>query len=132
MAGTLLLLVAPHEEHSLGRLSGLDVEQLRQIIDGLRRRRGNLFHGQRFTGHRIAATELGHLRIGRVATFGATHDRILTHTGEIHVLVGHLAAHDPGVGGNGHRRDPAAVEDVEVGLVVGPVLHLETFLGGIQ
>ena len=68
---SIVLLEAPHEEHGLRRLPGLDVEELRQILDGPGVRRGDLLHrGQlahrRLGAPRFGAVEFSNLPVGRI------------------------------------------------------------------
>ena len=129
---SVLVLVAPHEEHGLGRLPGLNVEQLRQVLDRLRLRRGDPLHDRRVGSDRFGSGELSDLSVGRVSAALTADDRVLTDIAQKHELMGHLSSHDPRVSGHSHDRYAAPPEDVEVGLVVGYVLPLQTLLCRIE
>ncbi len=130
--GVFLLGDCRHHKHSLGGAGGRYTQEGGQIVDGLAVRCGHRLDRQQSFCSRQAFAHVGNLAVGREPARIAQQQRVFANRSEEHVLVGQLAAHHAGIRLDGDHRQPAAVENAEVGLVMVFVLAVQAFPIGIQ
>ena len=70
--------------------------------------------------------EIGNLTVRRVAALVAKQQGIFPDRGQIHKFVGHIPPHHSHIRFHSDHRQLTAVEDVKIGLVMGPVLPVKT------
>ena len=94
--------------------------------------RGDFLHRQRRGRGGGELAEAGNLAVGRIAAGVAQQQGILADGGQIHILVGQLAAHHAHIRFDCDRWQAAAVEDIEICLVMGAILLIQPFPVGVQ
>ena len=76
--------------------------------------------------------EGGDLAVGRVPAAVAQQQGVFADRRQVHVFVGQLAAHHPGVRADCEDVEAATMEDVEILLVMGAVLLFEALPVGVE
>src|SRR2546423_8249872 len=106
-----------HDRHRLRSRTGVDAQEVRDSLDRALAGSLDLLRGAQLLGKvRRGRDTAGDLEIGRVIAVLAPHEGVLSRAGRREEIPAAATAHDPRLGRNLHRLEPAALEDSMVRL----------------